>query len=315
MSSHAPYIMPDGGRMGDVLKSERRKNSKKAEKTPGKQEQANLVTLWTARAKAEAERGHNISAQELAELRALESVGVRRRRRWFNEKQLRDAAGPLSASDMAALFNPVPFGAIHESPLQQIREDPGMAAVWDSFRNIDEDKEARVLQRWEEYNKEAARDTSTSSRVSTPAGIALQNWARVSKASRAALRKANVHSVLSLETQVLELFEQDDLTSPVTLSVEDAFGRMLVHGLAQFHGLASISNKSADCSVSVHLRDKNPLHSKQTDGSEITCTDILMALAEHGRLGLTHTRLGGFVRKNVHGLSSEAASESEWVIL
>jgi hypothetical protein len=68
--------------MGDVLKSEKRKNSKKAEKTPGKQEQANLVTLWAARAKAEAENGHSLNAQEIAELRALESVGVRRRRRW-----------------------------------------------------------------------------------------------------------------------------------------------------------------------------------------------------------------------------------------
>jgi len=68
--------------MGDVLKSEKRKNSKKAEKTPGKQEQANLVTLWAARAKAEAENGHSLNAQEIAELRAIFFRPLFRSSRW-----------------------------------------------------------------------------------------------------------------------------------------------------------------------------------------------------------------------------------------
>lgn len=55
-------------------------------------------------------------------------------------------AGPLTAADMSALFNPVPFGGMRDSPLTQIREDPEAAAVWDSFRNIDPEKESKVLQ-------------------------------------------------------------------------------------------------------------------------------------------------------------------------
>ncbi len=82
--SHAPYIMPDGSRLGEVLRNERRsaqKRSSKAEAT-GKQAQADLVLLLTRSAKASAGTGNALSDQELAELRALESVGVRRRRRW-----------------------------------------------------------------------------------------------------------------------------------------------------------------------------------------------------------------------------------------
>ena len=127
----------------------------------------------------------------------------------LNEKQLRDAAGPLTAADMAGLFNPVPFGVPRESPLQQLREDPAAAAVWESFRNIDPDKEARVLQKWEEYNRALrAAEASGPSREESLAAVALRQWSTVSKTSRVALRKANLHSVAVLEVQVLQLMEQ-----------------------------------------------------------------------------------------------------------
>ncbi len=73
------------------------------------------------------------------------------------------------------------------------------------------------LQRWEEYNRElhrAGRQTgdaggagqetagpSTATRLSG-AAEALQRWNRVSRKARQALRKANIHSVLALESQV-----------------------------------------------------------------------------------------------------------------
>ena len=110
---------------------------------------------------------------------------------------------------MAGLFNPVPFGAPRESPLQQLREDPAAAAVWESFRNIDPDKEARVLQKWEEYNRALrASEASGPSREESLAATALRQWSTVSKTSRVALRKANLHSVAVLEVQVLQLMEQ-----------------------------------------------------------------------------------------------------------
>lgn len=40
----------------------------------------------------------------------MSRVGRERRRRWLNDKLLRDMAGALTAPDMEALFRPPPFG-------------------------------------------------------------------------------------------------------------------------------------------------------------------------------------------------------------
>lgn len=41
-----------------------------------------------------------LSDAELAEIRAIERVGHRRRRQWLNDKLLRDLAGAMSTQDM-----------------------------------------------------------------------------------------------------------------------------------------------------------------------------------------------------------------------
>ena len=128
----------------------------------------------------------------------------------LNEKVLRDAAGPMSAADMQGLFHPAPFGSTKESPLQQIRDDPETAAVFESFRSIDPDKQSRVLERWETYNKSLranSRFTSTVGQNVSPAALALRKWSAVTKAARAALRKAKISSVLALESLLLELVD------------------------------------------------------------------------------------------------------------
>ena len=40
------------------------------------------------------------TGDELQEIGAIEKAGQRRRRRWLNDKVLRDMAGPMSAADM-----------------------------------------------------------------------------------------------------------------------------------------------------------------------------------------------------------------------
>ena len=86
MSSHAPYIMPDGGKLGDGgggLRRSEMSNVKRSGTVTGKQAQADLVSLLASRARSKVEGGGTLaSGQELVELKALESVGVRRRRRW-----------------------------------------------------------------------------------------------------------------------------------------------------------------------------------------------------------------------------------------
>lgn len=52
--------------------------------------------------------------------------------------------GSLTADAMEALFQPVPFGEVRVSWLEQI-SSPENAALWDMFRSIDPDKQSKVL--------------------------------------------------------------------------------------------------------------------------------------------------------------------------
>lgn len=68
------------------------------------------------------------------------------------------------------------------------------------------------VQKWEEYNASlrstATASTTAPSGATAAAAAALRCWSAISKPARQALRKANVHSVLALETQLLDLLEQ-----------------------------------------------------------------------------------------------------------
>lgn len=62
---------------------------------------------------------------------------------------------------------------------------------------------------------------------------------------------------------------------------------MLVHGLAQFHGLVSSTrtiNSAVTVTTSSQPHDRN-------DYSRISCVDILLAMAEVGESGLNHNTL------------------------
>lgn len=141
MSGHAPYIMPDGKPLAHYLRAERDMSG--AERR-SRQQQRGKDELWQ-----QLQQQHRMGSStdyELAELRALAQVGHRRRRRWLNDKALRDMAGHMTAHDMEHQFKPIPFGA--EPPASAFMEAMSSENVvtWDGFRNIDMDKEARVLQ-------------------------------------------------------------------------------------------------------------------------------------------------------------------------
>jgi hypothetical protein len=103
----------------------------------------------------------------------------------------------------------------------------------------------------------------------------------------------------------------------LAIDTDGAFGRLLVHGLAEFHGLGSRSEgaKTEECRpVVVYHRQQGgraqgqegggaaapaqPLHGQQV---EVTCTDVLLALRELGHSGLDQHSLAAFVRAHVHG--------------
>lgn len=119
------------------------------------------------------------------EIRALEdaismSLGARKRNRWQNDRLLRDLAGTLTAADMRGLFNPVPFGERVPSAFERASW-PENRLAWEPFRNIDSDKERRVL--------DALSRAQTSDRSSRRSP--LDAWSAVPRAHRAALRRAD----------------------------------------------------------------------------------------------------------------------------
>ena len=271
MTGHAPYLMPDGG------------NPHKK----GKEVQANEVMRLVANIQGHARNGERENDEgnqlDLAEIRALQTVGNRRRRRWLNDRALRDLAGPLTAEDMSALFLPPPFGSIRESPLQQIRENKAAAAIWQSFISIEHHRQEKVLDAWALHNatlkekkpnipiQDDAEEQPKVPDSLVDAQLALSDWGRVSHQGRLALRKAHIHSVLQLEMKVTEAVQMDD----VSIEVENGFGRLLVHSLAVFHGCNSVSSKDKG---SVLIRKSQP--NKSQPSHSILCTDVLGCLTE-----------------------------------
>ncbi|GLC37916.1 hypothetical protein PLESTB_001502800 [Pleodorina starrii] len=250
MAAHAPYIMPDGRSLTHYLAQEREREQLRRRKAELRGKDLQFAQLLR-------QRTSTMSDLELAELKAMENAGVRRRRRWLNDKTLRDLAGPLSAADMESQFKPAPFGMAVPSPLAQAMS-PANAALWDNFRNIDPEKEARVLQKWAAHQRESA---PLRQRPLSQAALALQRWAAVGKKARAALKRANPSSVMQLEMQILDFFEQAGPTEQLLMPLEDGFARLLVHGLSEFYGLLSASRPDPATGatvVAVYRRAKPP---------------------------------------------------------
>ncbi|KAG2444926.1 hypothetical protein HXX76_001662 [Chlamydomonas incerta] len=223
--------MPDGRSLHTYLHQEREREQLRRRKAELRGKDLQFAQLLR-------QRGAASSELELAELKAMESAGVRRRRRWLNDKTLRDLAGPLSAADMESQFKPAPFGnpAVPSALAQAM--SPANAALWENFRNIDPEKEARVLQKWAAHQRESA---PLRQRPHSQASLALHRWAAVGRKARAALKRANPASVMALELQILDFFETAGPGEQLVLPLEDGFARLLVHGLAEFYGLLSVS--------------------------------------------------------------------------
>lgn len=68
---------------------------------------------------------------------------------------------------------------------------------------------ACALQKWSAHNQELQQHASSSTATQPSlAAEAIRCWRGVGRAARAALKRANVHSVLELEMQMVELMER-----------------------------------------------------------------------------------------------------------
>eukprot|EP00197_Chlamydomonas_leiostraca_P006316 CAMPEP_0202863686 /NCGR_PEP_ID=MMETSP1391-20130828/4221_1 /ASSEMBLY_ACC=CAM_ASM_000867 /TAXON_ID=1034604 /ORGANISM="Chlamydomonas leiostraca, Strain SAG 11-49" /LENGTH=377 /DNA_ID=CAMNT_0049543345 /DNA_START=163 /DNA_END=1296 /DNA_ORIENTATION=+ len=366
--------MPDGSSLKQHLKSQKHSDTAseiggKANKSKSTKRGKDLlfahVVHQRARLTAAVQSGAG-DAGELAELRALEAVGVRRRRRWLNDRILREMTGPMSLEQMEAQFKPAPFGYRAPSALEIIAR-PQHAAVWEGFRTIDADREERLLARWAEHNRqqgaggrEGAGPTQRGGQ--TPEAQALARWARIGKKARAALRKANVHAVLALEAQLLQYLEEcvvpveaaaattsapagsspgaapqsSPAPEPLLLGGLDGWGRLLVHGLADYYGLGSSSRALSSVQsgmvvwpeqvqageqgqqgdgvvVAVYPHTSKAAAAHQSaPAPAVTASDVLLALSALGG-EVSEAALAAYVRTHIHGSVSSCAPLAEGV--
>ncbi|KAK9800738.1 hypothetical protein WJX73_002961 [Symbiochloris irregularis] len=242
---------------------------------------------WTSGSQA-------LSSEEQAQIDSAMRTGRSRRRRYFNDKLLRDMAGPLTHADMQALFSPVPFGEpAHISYIQRASELP----FWDTFRSIDLEKQKKILQVLEaRYGQQA----STSGRANTQgagshqgsAAAALRAWGRIGRRERHALKRASFLAVHVLEVNLMQERMQAE-GGEVQFEVADAFERLLMHALAQYHNFASHGRTAPDGSTRLIVVQAGALD--DNSWREVSCADVLHALESMPQGGLTPSSLRAFL--------------------
>eukprot|EP00238_Polyblepharides_amylifera_P014160 CAMPEP_0196582134 /NCGR_PEP_ID=MMETSP1081-20130531/37616_1 /TAXON_ID=36882 /ORGANISM="Pyramimonas amylifera, Strain CCMP720" /LENGTH=237 /DNA_ID=CAMNT_0041902617 /DNA_START=202 /DNA_END=912 /DNA_ORIENTATION=- len=208
------------------------------------------------------------TSKEDLELEALLRVGSRRRNRWFNERLLRDLAGPMDAEDMKSQYAPPPFGFV-APPSSLILASHSRHR--DAILTMDMDDEMDLLEAWEAQK--------APSRLEVPCGansnykIALQAWSRVAPKARTALRRcSSVAGLQHLETPLLNLL-RNQTSNPLCLALPDSFQRMLIHGLCDFHGLVchSVTQLNGERVTYVKIRS----NIAETDIVYMTCSEFI----------------------------------------
>jgi len=201
--------------------------------------------LMMGRAAASAAAAPRRTAQEEAALREeladVARLGHRRRRRWANDRLLRELGGPMTVSEMQAQFMPPPFGAPPvPTPFESMLAAQARGE-WTGFHRVDMDKEAAFLAKMYATEAEARRERARGNR-----DAATRAWSRTNARARAALRSAARRSperIERLEATLLDFadgFAGAD-AGELVLPLADGFARLLAHGLCEFHGLPAHS--------------------------------------------------------------------------
>ncbi|KAL4458348.1 hypothetical protein ABPG75_013213 [Micractinium tetrahymenae] len=256
-----PFIMPDGRPLTAALEQQQqftRRGGGSHKLRPGQIREPKegwtkpLPRAAAAAPAAPATAAGPLSEAEAAELYALSRVGQRKQRRWLNDKLLRDMAGALTAADMASLFKPVPFGEQRASVWERAAQ-PEHAFLWDMFRSLEMDKQARVLQKWEAHVRELQAGPSA---IRNPAVQAIAAWAGVGWKARQAMKRSSPSHVAAIEAPILAFLQQEPAAAGelVLSDLEDGFHRLIAHGLAEYHGLSSHSRPAPGGGKEVVLR-------------------------------------------------------------
>ncbi|KAG0628310.1 hypothetical protein M758_1G017400 [Ceratodon purpureus] len=178
-------------------------------------------------------RFSDVDMREMRDSKSMQ-LGRRRYRRWVNDNTLRELAPALTASDIGSLFAPPPWGDKSvQSPLEIVMASSRDMAIWEPFRNVDMDLQAKVLQQGLHRKSVGSVDTGRQS-------PAMKAWCGVERNLRSALRRNFASSFLQeLEEKLVSFIEGDG--QDLVLAVGSTYDRLLVHGSSQFHGLKSLT--------------------------------------------------------------------------
>ncbi|KAH0466374.1 hypothetical protein IEQ34_006477 [Dendrobium chrysotoxum] len=182
-------------------------------------------------------------------------VSNRRSRRWLNDRLLIELVPRLKVEEIRGLFAPPPWG--ESTPLSAFCMTN--VGEWDVFRNVDMDKEARLI--------EALEKTPSSRKESVEKDklVALNAWYRVDCRSREAFR----HNLLSelvenYEEQIQAFIKNKGDEDVLKLHVQNPFHRLLLHGVCEYYNLISATETTKNSNLLKVTKIKKKAGSKQT---------------------------------------------------
>ncbi|KAL5203756.1 hypothetical protein ABZP36_008627 [Zizania latifolia] len=151
-------------------------------------------------------------------------VNNRRSRRWLNDRLLIELVPRLHVEEIKGLFAPPPWG--EELPLSAFCR--ASVGEWDTFRSIDMDVEARLIQRMKQSS------TKQKNHVDGDEMIALNAWHRIDRQTREAIKRNFLPDLLEIyEEQVRIFIEYTSSKDVLALNVQDPFQRLLLHGVCE----------------------------------------------------------------------------------
>ncbi|KAK8485759.1 hypothetical protein V6N11_037030 [Hibiscus sabdariffa] len=156
----------------------------------------------------------------------------RRSRRWLNDRLLMELVPRLNAEEIRGLFAPPPWGD-EVPPSAFCMTNVG---EWDKFRNIDMDKEAKLIG--------ALNNSSEKKKFHADADKAafLSAWKRIDCRTRDALRRSFLSDLIAGYEDCIRTFIKESGEGDVlALQVQDPFHRLLLHGVCEFYNLVSVT--------------------------------------------------------------------------
>ncbi|XP_057964467.1 uncharacterized protein LOC131155396 isoform X2 [Malania oleifera] len=176
------------------------------------------------------QKGENTKSRGLSiekKIEFLESltgrVSNRRSRRWLNDRLLMELVPRLNGEEIRGLFAPPPWG--DDAPLSPFCMTN--VGEWDKFRNIDMDKEARMI--------EALKNSPSKKKgcIDGNRVAVLNAWHRVDCRTREALRRSFLSELIEGYEECLRAFIKESREDVLVLHVQDPFQRLLLHGVCE----------------------------------------------------------------------------------